>query len=317
MAESWSEILQRAGSNLSVDLSDAASSTVKHKQASRRAPSWKSLRPSSFAESRERLSRELDAIGGRTPDDAGPPLRNEGRTVDPASALHRPYMAPSYGDLDLVIQPPRHHPQTGKSWRNLAAISISGAVIGLTGYTLYYNWGAGAEAAGQTPPPSTIAANLGGNRFGPTAGPIGTANAAPFKPSSATPASAVALSTPAKTVLAPSATPAHNTDVRTAALAPKATINSLSRQAEDALLARAYSQLSRGDISGARTTYETIAKYGSAKGAFGVASTYDAAVLAQHPVKGLAPDARLAREWYAKAAELGLKNPVQPLNEAK
>ena len=317
MAESWSEILQRAGSNLSVDLNDAASSPVKHKQASRRAPSWRSLRSSSFAESRERLSRELDAIGGGKPDGATPPLRNEGRMAEPASAHHRPYMAPSYAHSDSAIQPSENNGQAGKSWRNLAAISLSGAVIGLTGYTLYYNWGAGAESAGPTPPPSTIAANLGGNRFGPTAGSIGTANAAPFKPSTAMPASAGALSAPAKTVLAPQATPAHDAGVRTAALVPKATVNSLSRQAEDALLARAYSQLSRGDISGARTIYETVAKYGSARGAFGVASTYDPAVLAQHSVKGLAPDARLAREWYAKAAELGLKNPVQPLNEAK
>jgi hypothetical protein len=79
----------------------------------------------------------------------------------------------------------------------------------------------------------------------------------------------------------------------------------LGRATEDALLERASNQMIHGDGVGARAVYEVLAHYGSPKGAFNLAETYDPAALARRPARGLAPDIRLAREWYAKAAELG------------
>jgi hypothetical protein len=79
----------------------------------------------------------------------------------------------------------------------------------------------------------------------------------------------------------------------------------LGRATEDALLARAADQMTHGDGAGARAVYEVLAHYGSPRGAFSLAETYDADALAKRPARGLVPDVRLAREWYAKAAELG------------
>jgi TPR repeat protein len=79
----------------------------------------------------------------------------------------------------------------------------------------------------------------------------------------------------------------------------------LSRATEDSLMDRASSQMTHGDGAGARAVYEVLAHYGSPKGAFSLAETYDPAFLATRPARGLAPDLALAREWYSKAAELG------------
>jgi hypothetical protein len=79
----------------------------------------------------------------------------------------------------------------------------------------------------------------------------------------------------------------------------------LSRATEDSLMERASSQMLHGDGGGARAVYEVLAHYGSSKGAFSLAETYDPAVLTKRPARGLAPDLALAREWYSKAAELG------------
>ena len=82
----------------------------------------------------------------------------------------------------------------------------------------------------------------------------------------------------------------------------------LSRATEQTLLERASAQLTHGDGPGARAVYEALAHYGSARGAFSLAETYDPNVLAREPACKLTPDLRLAREWYSKAAELGSMN---------
>jgi hypothetical protein len=100
-------------------------------------------------------------------------------------------------------------------------------------------------------------------------------------------------------------------DGHTPSLSPKA----LSRMTEDALLERAADQLSHGDGVGARNIYETLAQYGSPRGALGLAETYDLNVLARRPSWGLKSDLRLAREWYKKAAELGSLVALQRLKD--
>lgn len=89
----------------------------------------------------------------------------------------------------------------------------------------------------------------------------------------------------------------------------------LSRQTEDALMERASNQMRHGDGAGARAVYEVLAHYGSPTGTFSLAATYDPAILAKRPTKGLAPDLAMARQWYSKAAELGSMTAYARLKE--
>lgn len=74
---------------------------------------------------------------------------------------------------------------------------------------------------------------------------------------------------------------------------------------EDALLERAFDQLSHENVAGARAVYENVAQGGSARGALGLAETYDPDFLTSHQIQGLKADPALARLWYEKAAKLG------------
>ncbi len=89
----------------------------------------------------------------------------------------------------------------------------------------------------------------------------------------------------------------------------------LSRTTEEALLERASNQMTHGDGAGARAVYEVLAHYGSPRGAFSLAETYDPAALAMRPARGLTPDVKLAREWYSRAAELGNMTAYERLKE--
>jgi hypothetical protein len=104
---------------------------------------------------------------------------------------------------------------------------------------------------------------------------------------------------------------------RAPALAPvrSAPPAALSRESEDALIERASNQMKHGDGAGARAVYEVLAHYGSPKGAFSLAETYDPAVLARRPARGLDPDMAMARQWYSKAAELGSMTAYARLKE--
>ena len=90
--------------------------------------------------------------------------------------------------------------------------------------------------------------------------------------------------------------------------APTASVNApavVNRVTEDSLMERASYQLKHGDGGGGRAVFEVLASHGSPRGALALAETYDPAKLAQHADWRLAPDIRLARQWYKKASELG------------
>ena len=72
------------------------------------------------------------------------------------------------------------------------------------------------------------------------------------------------------------------------------------------LLKRAYQMLSRGDIAGARTTFEyTIQKDGGREAYEGLAKTYDPAILQSLRVIGDLANAEKAKELYEQAARVG------------
>lgn len=79
----------------------------------------------------------------------------------------------------------------------------------------------------------------------------------------------------------------------------------LTKQEEDASFERAEALLKSGDFESARLIFTALAERGSRRAAFRLAQTYDPEVFASLFVVGLKPDVRKAREWYARAVELG------------
>jgi len=72
-----------------------------------------------------------------------------------------------------------------------------------------------------------------------------------------------------------------------------------------ALLKRAKSLLSIGDITSARLLLERAADAQEAEAALMLAGTYDPQVLGSQDLRSITPDPAAARVWYQKAAQLG------------
>ena len=72
-----------------------------------------------------------------------------------------------------------------------------------------------------------------------------------------------------------------------------------------ALLKRAKSLLSIGDIISARLLLERAADAQEAEAALMLAGTYDPQVLGSQDLRSVTPDLAVARSWYQKAAQLG------------
>ena len=100
-----------------------------------------------------------------------------------------------------------------------------------------------------------------------------------------------------------------------AMLIPAGGSPALSRASEDALLKRASDQMNHGDSEGARALYEMLARYGSQRGTFNLAETYDPKILARHQDWRLNADLRAARELYKKAAGLGSLTALERLKD--
>jgi hypothetical protein len=72
-----------------------------------------------------------------------------------------------------------------------------------------------------------------------------------------------------------------------------------------ALLVRARTYLSAGDVAAARVVLQRAAEKGDPQGALALGGTYDPAVLKRLGIKNLSADVAQARKWYRKAAALG------------
>jgi len=90
-----------------------------------------------------------------------------------------------------------------------------------------------------------------------------------------------------------------------AAPPPQPSLRALDRQEIAMLVKRSEDLVAQGDIAAARLLLRRAAEAGDAGAALALGSTYDAGVLRELGVLGVAADARQAREWYAKAAEFG------------
>ena len=82
-----------------------------------------------------------------------------------------------------------------------------------------------------------------------------------------------------------------------------------------ALMTRAQSLLALGDIAAARLLLERAANAQDATAAFLLARTYDPAVLGVLNKRSITPDPVMARDWYRKAASLGLAEAQQRLTQ--
>ena len=81
------------------------------------------------------------------------------------------------------------------------------------------------------------------------------------------------------------------------------------------LMTRAKSLLALGDIAAARLLLERAANAQDATAAFLPARTYDPAVLGVLDKRSITPDPVIARDWYRKAASLGLAEAQQRLTQ--
>jgi len=86
---------------------------------------------------------------------------------------------------------------------------------------------------------------------------------------------------------------------------------------DDRLTARADELLRQGDVSGARLLLERSVKSGNARAAFLLAETFDPQVLAKLGVRGIRGDVGKAREFYAQAQTLGMKEASERLQALK
>ena len=82
-----------------------------------------------------------------------------------------------------------------------------------------------------------------------------------------------------------------------------------------ALMTRARSMLTLGDIAAARLLLERAANAQDATAAFLLAQTYDPAVLGVRDTRSITPDPVMARDWYRKAASFGSAPAQQRLTQ--
>ena len=69
-------------------------------------------------------------------------------------------------------------------------------------------------------------------------------------------------------------------------------------------LERGEALLAQGDLAAARLFFERVAEAGDARGAFGLARSYDPAVLSRLPVHGVAGNVAEVERWRRVAASM-------------
>jgi hypothetical protein len=105
---------------------------------------------------------------------------------------------------------------------------------------------------------------------------------------------------------APPAVPASSAPVEQSPPAP-----TLDREEIAALYKRGEQLIQQGDIAAARLMFTRAAKVGDARSALALGASYDPDVLRKLGVLGVAADAVVAREWYAKASSFGSREAAQ------
>jgi hypothetical protein len=189
------------------------------------------------------------------------------------------------------LQPPAASLPKGSSWRSIAAISFSGAIIGLSGYALLGRGDAG-ERVSQQAVEFAKAIDDVKDRIKPVLASIDVAAPA-----------------------APRLAPGQRESLALPNSGAASAVSRLHKATEDAFFDRASKQLKLGDVAGARKLYETLVQFGSERAAMALAETYDPFVLAWSQADIRQSDAKQARQWYEKAAGLGSADARHRLDE--
>jgi hypothetical protein len=130
--------------------------------------------------------------------------------------------------------------------------------------------------------------------------------------------SALLITSPHKAAKAAPATPAGGGQITTAAVAPPVepsqsaprpaakTLSPEQKQTVEMLMSKGEENVRGGQVNVARLFYKRAADMGWAPGAMALAGTYDASELERiGTLGGVQPDAKLAKQWYEKARDLG------------
>lgn len=90
--------------------------------------------------------------------------------------------------------------------------------------------------------------------------------------------------------------------------------SNLSEDVEQSMIKRAEAMLATRDIASARMIYKYLVQKGSGRAAYGLARTYDPAMLDEIGIAGMnAADLELAKKWYEQAALLGQQDAQERL----
>ena len=139
------------------------------------------------------------------------------------------------------------------------------------------------------------------HRFGPTVRRVGRA---PARRGRATLPDACALGGHASP---PAAAPVPAPEAQPPQPSAPARSEPLRRLASEEIrlhLERGEALLAQGDLAAARLFFERVAEAGDARGAFGLARSYDPAVLSRLPVHGVAGNVAEAERWRRVAASM-------------
>jgi hypothetical protein len=317
---SWRRILQRAGDEAPNE-GAAIINMQDHVPGGRRGRTPQELEPDAD-DLDYQLSRALDRAARRH--------RAAGKPNQPPIApltARNPYVSMQPVPVPL---PPHGAKKPGSGVRNVVAISLSVAVVGLAFHQISSQWsesrngGAKTEEASmvtETPSPAATP-SIGAGASSPPAeqaskGVKGSGNRVDLRPSladeTAKSGNADAANSDRQALYAEmeQAVKSYLERENGAKAAPPQTaervaaINAAQSGSEEAMLRRGRELLDRGHVSGARLIFEHLAEQNSALGAFALAQTYDARYLTKNGLTGASPDEKLAAHWYQRAVELG------------
>jgi hypothetical protein len=230
-------------------------------------------------------------------------------------------LPPPFSD-DEVLQPLRPHsdappPKRGKALT--AGVAAGAAVLavglGIAGFALVGSGGPGPRdgtTAGIDPAPKASASPREPAATASVGPPPAAASVAPpaarlsAEPAAPLPvAVAPPLQPPAPPAVAapPAAAPAEAQPPQPAAPA-RQPLRRLASEEIRLHLDRGEALLAQGDLAAARLFFERVAEAGDARGAIGLARSYDPSVLTRLPVHGIAGDATEAERWRRVAASM-------------
>jgi hypothetical protein len=234
-------------------------------------------------------------------------------------------LPPPFSD-DEILKPlrPQSDAAPAKRW-NAAAAGVAAASVlvglGVGGFVLVGSDpasrdGTTARIEAPAPAPSVAlrepAVPEVAARGASVAEPSTTASVRPSAESAAPPPVAVAPPSPtpapsAATASPPAAAPVPAPEAQPPQPSAPARSEPLRRLASEEIrlhLERGEALLAQGDLAAARLFFERVAEAGDARGAFGLARSYDPAVLSRLPVHGVAGNVAEVERWRRVAASM-------------